>query len=114
MSYKQIILVRKDLKMSQGKIAAQSSHASSECTLRSDKSNLENWRKSGMKKIILRVESLDELLKIKEEANKNNLTTSLIKDAGRTELEPGTITCLGIGPDLDEKFKKLTSNLKLL
>src|SRR3989338_9384657 len=42
------------------------------------------------------------------------IVCALITDAGRTTVEPGTVTCLGIGPDKDEKIDKIISNLKLL
>tara|TARA_Y100000310_G_scaffold325184_1_gene388278 strand:- start:1872 stop:2216 length:345 start_codon:yes stop_codon:yes gene_type:complete len=114
MSYKQIIVVRKDLKMSSGKTAAQCSHASTEATLKSEDPKVKSWRKDGMKKVVLKVNSKEELLNVKKEADKNNLVISLIKDAGKTQVEPGSITCLSIGPDSEEKLNKITGKLKLL
>ena len=42
------------------------------------------------------------------------LKTALIKDAGHTVVEPGTITCLGIGPDKEYKIDKITGKLKMV
>jgi len=114
MEIKQVIVVRKDLGMSKGKTAAQVSHASVECMLRSHKDIVDAWRASGMKKVILKVENLDELRKVNTEAEDLGLSTAFIKDAGHTEVEPGTITCLGIGPDDEEKINKITGKLQML
>ncbi len=109
---KQVILVRKDLKLSPGKMAVQCAHASTEAALKSSKTKLDEWRQFS-KKVILKVESDKELLKYKKEADKLKLVNVLIKDAGLTEIPPGTITCLAIGPDDDDKIDKITSKLKL-
>ncbi len=114
MQYKQVILVRKDLKMSKGKMSAQCSHASTEAVLRSHKDDISKWRSQGMKKAVLKVEDKKELMKYKMRAEDAGLVVSLITDAGKTELEPGTVTCLAIGPDKDEKINKITGELKLL
>ena len=111
---KQVILVRTDLKMSKGKIAAQVSHASVDCLLRSHKDDIEKWRNEGMKKVILKVEGMDELKEYHRKAHDAGLMVCFISDAGRTEVMPGTITCMGIGPDKDEKVDKITSKLKML
>ncbi|MBI2656920.1 peptidyl-tRNA hydrolase, partial [Candidatus Woesearchaeota archaeon] len=55
MPYKQVILVREDLKLPKGKLAAQSSHASVDATLKSDKNIVDLWKKEGGKKIVLKV-----------------------------------------------------------
>lgn len=112
--YKQAILVRTDLKMSKGKIAAQASHAAVEATLNSSRFKVGPWKNQGMKKVILKVEDQKELIKYQRLAKKEKLVASIIKDAGRTELKPGTMTCLGIGPDKEEKIDKITSKLKVL
>lgn len=111
---KQVILVRNDLKMSKGKIAAQAAHAAVEAVLKSDKSIVSMWRSLGMKKIVLKVESQKDLYKYLQEAKDINLTTALITDAGRTEVAPGTPTCLAIGPDDENKIDIVTGELKSL
>ncbi len=112
--YKLVIIVRKDIKMSCGKIAAQVAHAAVECVLRSEKEILNKWLMEGQKKVVLSVDSLEELNYYFDLAKKEGLNVCMIRDAGLTELEPGTITCIGIGPDLEEKIDKVTSKLKLL
>ncbi|MEK6907151.1 MAG: aminoacyl-tRNA hydrolase, partial [Nanoarchaeota archaeon] len=66
------------------------------------------------KKVILKVKDEKELLNFKKLADKYKLVNALIKDAGRTEIPSGTITCLAIGPDEDEKIDKITGKLKIL
>ena len=112
--YKQVILVREDLKLPPGKLAAQSSHASVDSALKSENQKVKEWKKDGGKKIILKVDDEKELLKYKVLADDAGLETALIKDAGHTVLEPGTITCLGIGPDEEIKIDKITGNLKMV
>ncbi len=114
MEYKQVILVRQDLKLPKGKLAAQVAHASTESLLRSHKDDISKWRSQGMKKIVLKVSDEKELFKFKQEAEDFGLVTALITDAGRTVVEPGTITCLGIGPDKEERVDAITSKLKML
>ncbi len=114
MPYKQVILVREDLKLPKGKLAAQSSHASVDATLKSDKKIVDLWRKEGGKKVVLKVKDEKELFKYKQMAEDNGLETALITDAGHTVVEPGTKTCLGIGPDLADKIDKITGKLKMI
>ena len=114
MPYKQVILVREDLKLPKGKLAVQSSHASVDATLKSDKKIVDLWKKEGGKKVVLRVKDEKELFKYKQMAEDFGLKTALIKDAGHTVLEPGTITCLGIGPDEEEKIDKVSGKLRMM
>jgi len=111
---KQVILVRQDLKMPKGKLAAQVAHASVEAMLKASKANFAEWKGYGYKKVVLKVKDEKELLEYQKLAKKAKLKTALIRDAGRTVLEPGTITCLGIGPDYEDKIDKVTGNLKIL
>lgn len=111
---KQVILARADLKMSKGKLAAQASHASVEAALRSHKDDLSVWRKLGMKKVVLKVKNLEELLDYKRKAEDAGLIAALITDAGHTELAPGTVTCLAIGPAKEEKVDAVTGSLSML
>ena len=111
---KQAILVRADLKMGKGKIASQCSHASIGAYLKAKKYNKEEWMRTGMKKIVLKVSSEKEIKEFHKLAKKEKLACELIIDRGLTQIEPGTITALGIGPEDDKKIDKLTGNLKLL
>ncbi len=114
MEYKQVILARQDLKLQKGKLAAQVAHASVEAVLRSKSDSVKKWRSSGQKKIVLKVENLEELYKYKSDAEDSGLTTALITDAGRTAVAPGTVTCLAIGPDDEKKIDKVTGKLKMV
>jgi peptidyl-tRNA hydrolase, PTH2 family len=111
--FKQVILIRQDLKLSKGKLAAQVAHASVEATLKSDKSIVTKWRNQGMKKVVLKVASTKDLIKYNQLAKDANIKTALIKDAGHTELKPGTTTCLGVGPDEEDKIDSITGKLQM-
>jgi len=114
MDYKQVILVRQDLKLAKGKMSAQVSHASVGAVLKTHKDDLKKWLNQGMKKVILKVADKAELYKYKQKAEDEGLVVSLITDAGHTHLEPGTATCLGIGPDKEDKIDKVTGELSLV
>lgn len=104
-------MVRGDLRLSKGKLAAQVSHASVTAADRSDCKR--DWLPE-QKKVVVECGSLDELLDLHEQARQLGLSTALIRDAGHTEIPSGTITCLGIGPAAEEELDKVTGNLKLL
>ncbi len=114
MEYKQVILVRDDLKLPKGKLAAQASHASVNALLKAHKDDIHKWKDEGMKKVVLRVKDLDELLLCRKNAQDAGIVNALVEDAGLTVVEPGTITCLGIGPDKEEKIDSITGHLKCL
>ena len=116
MAIKQVVVVRTDLDMGKGKIAAQVGHA---CVLGAEhvrKSNLEwfsEWGK-GQEKVVLKVANLKELEQIKKNAIEYDMPWSEVTDAGHTQIAPGTITCISIGPAPEEKIDKITGDLKLL
>ena len=114
MHYKQVILVRQDLQLPKGKLAAQTAHASVEAVLKSDKKQVQYWRNEGMTKVALKVKDEKELFQYLQQAKDARLTTSLISDAGRTVVAPGTVTCGAIGPDEEEKIDRITEKRKLL
>jgi peptidyl-tRNA hydrolase, PTH2 family len=111
---KQVIVMRADLKMSRGKIAAQACHACLGTYKKADDRILKTWESEGEKKVVLKVNDLEELFEIYELAKATNMSIYLVHDAGHTEVPKSTITCLGIGPDDDEKIDKITQDLKLL
>lgn len=112
MGLKQVILIRADLKMSKGKIAAQASHAAVDAVLSSNKKMISKWKGEGMKKIALKVENLDDLKLFIDKADNEGLVVSIITDAGHTEVEPGTVTCGAIGPGPEILIDKITGELK--
>lgn len=117
MEYKQVIVVRADLKMGKGKTCAQVAHASlssAEKAMKFEKEWYEAWRREGQKKIVVKVQSEREIFELYEAAKGRGLPCYIVNDAGLTELPPGTTTTLGIGPSPDELVDKLTGDLKLL
>lgn len=114
MTFKQAILVRADLKLPKGKLAAQAAHASVEAVLKSDKDIVSKWRNDGMEKVVLKVEDEKELRKYIQIAKDSGLKTSTITDAGHTVVEPGTTTCGGIGPAKESEIDTVCGKLKLL
>ena len=115
--YKQVIVVRSDIKMSKGKLAAQVAHAAVSSfykTLNEKPIYAKLWLNDRQPKVILKVSSLEDLYEIKKDADEKGIINSLIEDAGLTELPPGTITCLGIGPAPTYSIDEVTGELKLL
>ena len=117
MEYKLVVVVRDDIKISPGKMAAQVGHAAVSCALQAkekDKKSFSNWMGEGQRKVVLRVANLSELDRIERLAGSAGLITSRITDAGLTEIPAGTVTCLGIGPSRASDVDKITGNLKLV
>ncbi|WP_440059031.1 peptidyl-tRNA hydrolase Pth2 [Thermogladius sp. 4427co] len=115
--FKQVIIVRSDLKMSKGKIAVQVAHASVIAAFeafRNRKEWFDKWWDSGQKKIVVKVGSERELLDLYEKARSMELPASIVRDAGLTEVPPGTLTAVAIGPAPSDLIDKLTGGLKLL
>ena len=117
-NYKQAIVVRKDLGMGAGKIAGQVAHAAVLAAEKIRKYNYE-WYTSWLyeddppqTKIVLKVNSAEELIKVTREAPMEYLT--FIHDAGKTQIAPNTLTCIGIGPMPNEAIAPIIKNLKLL
>ncbi|MBD3155246.1 MAG: peptidyl-tRNA hydrolase [Candidatus Aenigmarchaeota archaeon] len=111
---KQVIIIRKDLEMTSGKKCVQACHACIGSYEKTPEAILKSWRGEGQKKVTLEVGSREELIRLKNKAKKSEIPYFLVKDAGLTELEPGTVTALGIGPDKEEKIDKITGNVPLL
>ena len=115
--YKQVIVMRNDLKMRRGKIAAQAGHAAVSAAEEARK-NCSGWWKAwiteGQCKIVVRAESEQGLLELEEKAKKSKLPSTLIIDRGLTEILPGTITCLAIGPAPSVQIDAVTGQLPLL
>jgi len=116
MALKQAIIIRSDLSMGKGKCAGQCAHASVSAyalVVSRKKEDAREWEDEGQKKIVLKVGSEEELLSLYE-MMKREIPCALIRDAGKTQLEPGTVTCFGAGPAEESGINKYTKDLKLL
>lgn len=116
MQLKQVIIIRKDLRLNCGKMVSQGSHASLEALEKMKRENhewVEYWQQTGQAKVVLKVNSEKELLEIFEKIKKK-FPAALIKDAGLTQTKQGTITCIAVGPAPEQDLDKITGHLKLL
>jgi len=115
--YKQVIVLRTDLTMSRGKIAAQAGHAAVSAAEEARKKFSDWWKawiEEGQCKIAVKAESEQELLELQKKAKELKLPSALVIDRGLTELPPNTITCLGIGPAPSSQVDEVTRRLHLL
>ena len=115
-SHKMVVVVRRDLKLSPGKMAAQVAHAAVDCALKAKadaEKTFKKWKSEGQKKVVVRVDSERELHELKLQAEGRGLTTSIISDAGLTEVPPGTVTVLGVGPGPNAQVDQVTGKLPL-
>ncbi len=116
MEYKLVIVIRDDLKMTPGKLAAQVAHAAVTCALEAKARKAKwfsEWYREGQRKVVLRAGDVEELRSLKELAARAGLPIALISDAGLTELPPNTTTCLGIGPAPQNLIDPITGSLPL-
>ena len=83
--YKMVIVTRKDLKLSPGKLSAQVAHAAVACVLQTKKNNpkwYNKWQSEGAKKVIVVAESLQDYFHLKEKADNLKIVSIIIEDAG--------------------------------
>jgi PTH2 family peptidyl-tRNA hydrolase len=117
MDYKLVIAVRSDLELSRGKLAVQVAHASVMAAFDAKAHHrkwFSDWWAEGQKKVVVKGGSLSDLHGLRAKARSIGLTTALVEDAGLTELPPGTVTCLGIGPGPNHIVDQVTGGLKLM
>lgn len=117
MDFKQVIIVRRDLNMGTGKIAAQVAHAAvmgAERVKASRREWFNSWFGAGQAKVVVKVKNIEELMDVRMRAEKMNLPVVQIQDSGLTQIPSGTITCIGIGPAPSDLIDKVTFELKLL
>lgn len=114
---KQVLVLRKDLELGKGKLAAHAAHASLGAYRKAQSShpeNVEEWEAAGEKKIAVSITSESAILELYEKVKRHKIPCALIRDAGLTQISPGTITALGIGPWDESELNALTGDLKLL
>ncbi len=110
---KQAIVARTDIGMGTGKLAAQVAHASLSAYEKAGTSARNEWKSGGQKKIVLKASGEKQLQRLAEEARREGLPYALVRDAGHTQLEPGTATALAVGPGEENVVDKVTGELSL-
>jgi len=113
---KMVLVVRTDLGMGKGKACAQCAHAAVACYKDGQKKTprfVRQWEMFGQTKVTLKADSQDTLESIQEKAKRLGLVACAIRDAGRTQIDPGTVTVVGVGPGPSELVDKVTGHLKL-
>ncbi len=100
--------------MDKGKMCAQCGHAFVDIVLKTDRRKINSWKEEGAKKVVLKVANMKELLKYKRLAGEAGFKTALITDAGKTFFKKATTTCLGIGPDDEDRIDSVTRSLKMM
>ena len=129
MATKQVIVIRADLKLRRGKECAQVAHAASmwmrdyalECSKSAElglppatlTTEQQDWLASNYRKIVVKCMSEKELRHIADIAESRGLNTYIVTDDGLTEVPPGTVTALAIGPYAEQFFVGLTDHLPL-
>lgn len=111
---KQVIVVNGALALPAGKLAAQVAHAAVGAFLAAGGAAQMAWLQAGMPKIVLGGADEAALLALETAARASELPCCLVRDAGRTVVAAGTITCLGIGPAPASSIDSLTGMLPLL
>lgn len=110
---KQAIVARTDLGMGRGKLAAQVAHAALSAAEDADERTRTEWKGSGQKKVVLKGRDEDDLFALADRADREGLPYVVIRDAGHTQLDPGTVTALAVGPGENDAIDRVTGNLSL-
>jgi PTH2 family peptidyl-tRNA hydrolase len=110
---KQAIVARADVGMGEGKLAAQVAHASLSAYEDADERTRSEWKGSGQKKVVLKASGESVLFELADAAEREGLPHAIVRDAGHTQLEPGTVTALAVGPGPDDVVDRVTGGLSL-
>jgi len=110
---KQAIVARTDIGMGEGKLAAQVAHASLSAYQDASRRARKKWQGEGQKKVVLKGDSESQLFALADEAETEGLPYAVVRDAGHTQLEAGTVTALAVGPARDDSVDRVTGDLSL-
>ena len=114
---KMVCIVNHGLKMGKGKIAAQVGHGAVMAAMKAGGEKpmyLEQWLASGQKKVCLKGEDAEHLLSIEKQAKAAGISSTVVHDAGHTQIPSGSLTVLALGPDSETLLEQITGDLKLL
>ena len=111
---KQAIVAQTDVGMGDGKLAAQVAHASLKAYEKAHTKTKREWKDGGQKKVVVKASGESEIHELAEQARREGLPHAVIRDAGHTQLEPGTVTALAVGPGEENLVDRVTGELSLL
>jgi PTH2 family peptidyl-tRNA hydrolase len=114
LSHKQVIVVNAALGLPAGKMAAQVAHAALGAFLNAAREDQIAWLQQGMPKVVVQCASEEDLLRLVAQAQTAGLANMVVRDAGRTVVQAGTVTCAGIGPGAGERIDPITGALPLV
>lgn len=114
--YKMVLVVRNDLKMGKGKVAAQCGHATLglfKLVAHRAPRSIEKWDECGQTKIVVKVETEEEMLIVQDKARCEGIPSHIVVDAGRTQIAANSRTVMALlGPE--EVLTRVSGHLKLL
>ena len=110
---KQAIVTRADLGMGEGKLAAQVAHGSLMAYEDADRRAQSDWKGTGQKKVVLSADSESQLFELADIAEREGVPHAVVRDAGHTQLKPGTVTALAVGPARENLVDRVTGDLDL-
>ena len=110
---KQVIAARTDIGMGKGKLAAQVAHASLSAYEDTDPKTCKAWKGGGQKKIVVKAPDESTLFELADKARRDGLPHAIIRDAGHTQLEPGTPTAIAVWPGEENLVDRVTGDLSL-
>ncbi|MGI0067758.1 MAG: aminoacyl-tRNA hydrolase [Thermoplasmata archaeon] len=114
---KMVLVVRGELRLTTGKVAAQVAHGAvilARRTEREDPARFREWWRTGQRKVVLEAATLPEMEQLELRARARKVPAAWVEDAGLTEVAPGTRTCLALGPAQDTEIDPVTGQLPLL
>lgn len=116
--YKMVFVANSSLRMGIGKLAAQVGHATLALYQFVDsqhyrKHEIEQWENFGAKKVVLKGTDTQHLLDLKQKAMEFQIANTLIHDAGKTQIDPGSLTILALFGK-NKEVDAVTGKLKLL
>eukprot|EP00948_MAST-09A_sp_MAST-9A-sp1_P000025 g25.t1 len=112
-----MLCIRTDLKMKKGKMIAQACHAAVGCYQRARKytpKTLKVFEMTGSAKIAVKLPSEEKLFEVLSKAQEAGLNYYVVQDAGRTQVAPGSLTVIGIGPAPRSRVDPITKSFKLM
>ncbi len=111
--YKCILLIRNDIKMSKGKVIAQCGHAIVNMMNDINKKTKKEWMNQGEKIVSVKAPTIDDIYQIQDICKKNKIYSYIVRDAGKTQVNPDTETVCIIGPEKEDILNQFTNHLKL-